>query len=361
MTSALRVKRLRVERLRNITRAELEPSSGQNLLVGGNGQGKTTFLEAMYLLGAVRSFRGARPADIIQSGADNALIKGTLGVREPDSEIIITLSRQGREIRTDGKKADLATHFRKFPIVAFHPGDLELVFGGPAIRRRFLDRMLFQAEEGYAQWFREYRRALGNRNESLKRNRPTREIRVWDPILAELGAKMGNARARLSVLLAEATEKILEQLGVEPFVLKLEANVNPESEDILEALKRTIESDRRRGRTSIGPHTDDLKISRPSGLAKIVASRGEARALTVSLRLGERKVIAQCAHAAPLLLLDDVWAELDRERAEKVLTMVASESGQVVVTGTGGSEPAAVAGWRRFEVQGGQISSFLEG
>lgn len=357
MGDSLRVQHLRVERLRNIERADLDLAEGQNLLVGGNGQGKTTLLEALYLLGAIRSFRGGRPVDLIQHNAEDALVRGTLGARPPASEVVVALTRQGRQVRVDGKRAELVVHFHRFPIVAFHPGDLELVFGGPAVRRRFLDRMLFQAEAGYAQWHREYRRALNSRNELLKNGGGDREVRAYDSVLAPVGAKMGEARVRMSLLLSDAAVAVLERLGVAPFSFKLRTKVPPEPEKLTEALARALGSDRRRGRTSVGPHTDDLEISRPTGPARVIASRGEARAVAVALRLGERQVICSTAAATPLLLLDDVWAELDRDRAERVLSMVANEPGQVVVTGTGVNEPGAVTGWRRFEIVDGRIIS----
>ena len=353
----LRVRQLHVERLRNIDAVDLSLSDGQNLLVGGNGQGKTTLLEALYLLGAVRSFRGARPLELVQHGAREAVVRGTLGAQEPASTIVIALTKQGRTIKVDGKRADLAEHFRRFPMVAFHPGDLELVLGGPSARRRFLDRMLFQAEAGYARWFREYRRALQSRNELLKQEGSDRELHAYDRVLAALGSRMGSARARLVVKLDEATTTILEALGVEPFSVRLRSSVEPDEPALLAALERSLHADRRRGRTTVGPHTDELELLRPTGLARVVASRGEARALAVSMRLGEREVVSSCAVATPLLLLDDVWAELDADRAERVLDLVTAEPGQVVVTGTGRHQPRAVTGWRRFEVRQGSVTS----
>lgn len=356
MSEDLRVRHLLVEGLRNIERVELSLDLGQNLLVGGNGQGKTTLLEGLYLLGALRSFRGARPSELVQHGAQEAHIRGTIEARGPASKIVVTLSKQGRQIRVDGKRADLSEHFRRFPMVAFHPGDLELVLGGPAARRRFLDRMLFQAETGYATWFREYRRALQSRNELLKTQGSDREVLAYDRVVGALGARMGTARAKLVALLAQATVEILEKLEVEPFTMRLKSRVEPTEEKLLEALERALPSDRRRGRTSIGPHTDELELARDTGIARTVASRGEARALAVSMRLGERKAIAQCSTSTPLLLLDDVWAELDGDRADRVLALVADEPGQVVVTGTGVNEPRAVETWRRYEVLGGKVS-----
>ena len=351
----LRLRRLEVQRLRNIERAEVELSEGQNLLVGDNGQGKTTLLEAIYLLGATRSFRGARPGELIRKGARRAIVRGVLGARPSASEVVVKLEPGGRQIQVDGKRADLAEHFHRFPMVSFHPGDLDIVFGGPAVRRRFLDRMLFQAQAGYARWYRDYRRALQSRNELLKQERPDREVCAYDPVLASLGARMERERRALTSLLAEATVEVLGKLGLEPFEVRLKASVDPDEEAIREALARALPADRRRGTTTVGPHRDDLSLFRRTGPARAVASRGEARALAVALRLAERQVIANTASSMPLLLLDDLWAELDRERARRVLAMVAEASGQVVVTGTSGVEPGELPGWKRFLVAGGKI------
>jgi DNA replication and repair protein RecF len=352
----LRVRHLVIEGLRNIDHVELALDLGQNLLVGVNGQGKTTILEALYLLGAVRSFRGARPSELIQYGAQEARVRGTIETGGPPSTIVVTLAKHSRQIRVDGKRAELAVHFSRFPMVAFHPGDLELVFGGPAARRRFLDRMLFQAEPGYATWFREYRRALQSRNELLKTHGSDAEVKAYDTVMSALGAHMGTAREKLVELLAEATVEILERLNVEPFNMRLKSRVEPKEEKLREALERSLPTDRRRGRTSVGPHTDELELIRKTGLARTVASRGEARALAVSMRLGERKAIARCSRSTPLLLLDDVWAELDSDRADRVLALVTDEPGQVFVTGTGVNVPKTVEGWRRYEVLAGHVS-----
>lgn len=353
--SSFRVVHVSVRRLRNIDHAEVELDEGQNLLIGGNGQGKTTVLEALYMLGSTRSFRGSRPAEVMQHGSRESSVRGSVLSRDLRSEIAVTITEQGRIVRVDGKPAEMSTHFGRFPMVAFHPGDLDLVVGGPAVRRRFLDRMLFQAQPGYPTWFREYQRALRSRNELLKRGDGEQEVRAFDRVMAVNGARMAKGRHRLSEMLAVEVARALEELGVEPFGLRLRAGAEPDEEALYRALIDSLATDRRRCRTTVGPHTDDIELTRPTGLARVVASRGEARSLAVSLRLGERRVIARCASIMPVLLLDDVWAELDRERVELVLTMVASEPGQVVVTGTGVSEPVAVRSWRRLEVVAGRV------
>lgn len=346
-----------VSRLRNVERAELELSSGGSLLVGGNGQGKTTLLEGMYMLGAVRSFRGSRAADLVQHGASSSTVSGRLHVGEPCSEVVVALDRSvGRQIRVDGKRADLSVHFHRFPVVAFHPGDLALVYGGPADRRRFLDRMLYQARGGYASWHRQYGRALRSRNELLRRAASSSEVRAFDSVLAALGARMGEARGQVTATLRDATAEVLDELGVGAFGLRLRAAVEPDQSALAAALESSLAADRARCRTSVGPHTDDLVIERREGRAREVASRGEARALAVALRLAERRVVTDCSGCVPLLLLDDVAAELDRERTERVVAMVSKERGQVVVTATGSAEDSVGSGWKRFEIRGGQVA-----
>jgi DNA replication and repair protein RecF len=342
--------------VRNVSRLELELAPQQNLLVGGNGQGKTTLLEAMYLLGALRSFRGARPGELIQHGHQEGTVQGVVLHQPPSSLVMVLLRRQGRDVRVNDKKPEVAHHFRNFPMVAFHPGDLELIFGGPAVRRRFLDRMLFQAQAGYAQWHRDYHRALRARSELLRQGKEARLVRAYDPLLARLGAQLGAARQRLILELATSAAEILAVLRIAPFTIEHHSRVVPEEEALAEALNRAWPQDQRRRRTTVGPHTDDLTIARSAGRARQVASRGEARAVAVALRLAERDVVGRQTGVMPLLLLDDVWAELDAQRAALVLGMVAEQPGQVVATGTGRMDEKSLIGWRRFTIAGGTLA-----
>lgn len=359
---ALRLPRVAVRRIRNVAEVDLELCRERSLLVGENGQGKTTLLEAAYLLGAVRSFRGARAADLVQHGQDTARVRGWLEGPEPSCEVILTLGRgQARDLRVDGKRGDLSAHFRRFPMVAFHPGDLDLVLGAPADRRRFLDRMLFQAQAGYATWHREYGRALRSRNELLRREAPVAELRAYDEVMAARGAAMGEARRRLSSSLDGAIAAILDELEAAAFDVRLEAAVEPDEEALRAALEAALPTDRARRRTSVGPHTDDLVIERREGRAQKVASRGEARALAVALRLAERGVVGDETGSTPLLLLDDVAAELDRRRTHRVVEMVTRQGGQVVATATGAVEETFGSGWSRFEIRGGEVVGQTEG
>lgn len=347
---------LAIRRLRNVDEAELELAPGRNILVGGNGQGKTTVLEGAYLLGALRSFRGAKPSELLRHGASEGRVVGSFVLAEPRNEVVVTVGRgAGRELRVDGKRPDLAVHFHRFPIVAFHPGDLDIVLGSPADRRRFLDRMLFQAQAGYAAWHRDYRHALRSRNELLRREAPGVEIRAFDAVLADRGALLAATRARLCERLASAAEEVLEALGVRPFEVRLETRVEADAGALLAALEASLAADRGRRSTSVGPHADDLALTRPEGRARVVASRGEARSLAVALRLAERRVVSEANGTVPLLLLDDVAAELDRERTERVVRIVTAQGGQVIVTATGAAEEGFGVDWRRFRARGGKV------
>jgi DNA replication and repair protein RecF len=174
-------------------------------------------------------------------------------------------------------------------------------------------------------------------------------------MIASLGAPIGKARLEIVEKLSHVAAGILEDLKVPHFDISLEYQVDPKERDIICALEDSLARDRIRGRTSLGPHTDDLVIAKREGRAREVASRGEARALTVALRLSERQVLGECATSVPLLLLDDVAAELDRVRAAKVIEMVENQEGQVVVTATGDAEQGFGSGWRHFEIRDGVI------
>jgi DNA replication and repair protein RecF len=254
-------------------------------------------------------------------------------------EYRIALDRQeGRSVLVDGKKPrSLGAYYGLMPLVIFHPGDTELMSGSPETRRTFLDRVLEQVDPGYARSVDDYNKALRSRNRMLKATRvEPRSVRAYDPILADLGAKIGAARSALTIELkplaeahfAEITEHAL------PIALSYAARHQPDRATLERALHDHYEKDVLRGYTGVGPHGDDLRAGIEDTLAKHHASQGQHRALVLALKVAELSVLAQHKRQVPALLLDDVSSELDRSRNRRFFQLLGRLGGQVFLTTT---------------------------
>ncbi len=336
---ALRVESLALDHFRNLSPTALEPGPRFNVLFGDNGAGKSSLLEAIGYVAALRSFRSARKDDMIARDQARTLVRARISASPLPHDYRIVLDReQGRSIQVDGKKPrSLGSYYGLMPLVIFHPGDTELMSGSPEARRAFLDRVLEQVDPGYAKLVDDYNKALRSRNRMLKATRiEPRSVRAYDPILAELGAKIGAARQALALELkplaeahfAEITEHAL------PIVLGYAARHEPNQEQLLRALHENYEKDVVRGYTGVGPHGDDLRAGIEDTLAKHHASQGQHRALVLALKVAELSVLAQRKRQVPALLLDDVSSELDRSRNRRFFQLLGRLGGQVFLTTT---------------------------
>ncbi|HEX5661551.1 MAG TPA: DNA replication and repair protein RecF, partial [Polyangiales bacterium] len=253
---ALRLESLALDHFRNLSSLVLEPGPRFNVLFGDNGAGKSSLLEAIGYLAALRSFRSARKEDMIARDQQRALVRARVHAAPLAHDYRIALDRsEGRSIAVDGKKPrSLGAYYGLLPLVIFHPGDTELMSGSPEARRAFLDRVLEQVDPGYARLVDDYGKALRSRNRMLKATQiDARSVRAYDPILAELGAKIGTARQALTLELkplaeahfAEITEHAL------PIVLSYAARHEPTQEALARALHENYEKDTQRGYTGV--------------------------------------------------------------------------------------------------------------
>ncbi len=331
------LKRLKIKNFRNLERLELEPNRRFNIISGHNGMGKTNLLEAIYLLGALRSFRTSTRAELLRYDTATASIEGTFGGAAAGLVCEISLGHDKRRVRVDGKAISTSGgHFRSLPMVLFHPATMGLVQSGPDARRRFLDRALFQADPGYPSLHRDYGRALVSRNRALKQSPvDQRTLDSFDPQLAELGAAMITKRAELVNALLPRFEEACNQIGAGlAGAIEYKPKVRGGRDELGEALKKRLPLDAARGYTSVGPHTDDLQIHLGGHAARKFASQGQQRMIALSLKIAETNTLAEAAGRIPLLLLDDISSELDRERNRKLFEFLDGVGGQVFITTT---------------------------
>jgi DNA replication and repair protein RecF len=343
-----------------------EPEQGVNVLLGRNGAGKTSVLEAISYASGLRSFRHTPDASLIREGASEAILR--VGLRSARGEVRVEISvpRIGRRrVQLNGKRpssnAELA---RTFPTVSFLPDDLELIKGSPGIRRDFVDALASQLSPQSGASQKEFSRALRQRNTLLRQegraaDQPT--LSVWDERLAVSGSQV--IRDRLAVI---ADLEPLLATGYRSVAGRGELSVRyrpswgaPEAptdvDRIHEALVETLEARRERDMdvrvTTAGPHRDEPWLELSGRPARSEASQGEQRSLALGLRLASYELLEERTGLTPVLLLDDVFSELDPGRSDGVMALM--PRGQVFVTSAREDE-VPVAG-RRWTVNAGSI------
>jgi DNA replication and repair protein RecF len=354
------LERLRLSHFRNLSELELAPGARFNVVFGDNGQGKSNLLEAIDYLGTLASFRGAKADELIEERSAGAELLAKVTGDVLPHEHRIRLYREGRrEVQLDGKRPRSRTSYMQaLPVVLFHPGDLNLTLGSAEPRRAFLDRLLVRLDETYASALADYTRALASRNRLLKQDPPNRRaLTAYDELLASAGAVLGQARAALCEDLgprvAEAFAEISD--GGPAVSLSYEPRITPTVAALLAALRTAIDKDIARGFTADGPHADELAVRLRDTRARRYASQGQHRAIVLALKVAELSELERRTGHTPLLLLDDVSSELDREKSRRFFALLARLGGQVFLTTTR-PDVIVVEGERRdFRVESGTV------
>jgi DNA replication and repair protein RecF len=324
--------------LRSLTHARIALPAGILSLVGPNGVGKTNLLEALYFALTGRSFRTADRRDLIPFGESHARAEAT--VRNEDgieSRLLASVSRaEGRRHLLDGNAADPATLARHRPPVAvFSPDRLALVKGPPAERRAHLDRFVAARWPSRAELRQRFGQALAQRNALVARivaaRGPAAQLDAWDATFAEAAAELAAARAEAAAELSEPFATAAAELGLERGEIEYAPRAAGSAEEIRAGLAERRDADLRLGRSSWGPHLDELKISSAGRSLRRYGSQGQQRAALLALLFAERDALLEARRVTPLLLLDDVMSELDPGRRERLVERL-STGGQALIT-----------------------------
>jgi DNA replication and repair protein RecF len=355
------LERLTARNYRNFGELRLELPEAGAMIVGPNGSGKTNLIEAIYYLEIFRSFRGARDADLVRFGEDVFRVEATVrdgGTRE---ELAAAYQKTGRrkKVERDGAEAErIADALGALGAVVLSLEDADLVCGSPGRRRRFLDILLSLVEPGYLGSLQRYRAVLAQRNEALRQG-AGEMVEVWTEGLVGPGARvMADREAWIRSALPGFTSYHADIAGgwsgtieyepgtgsafavpADPAPRDAEARIARWEEVLRQAMRENGERDRRRGSTQAGPHRDDLALRavvEDSGEIRDLrtfGSGGQQRTAAIALRLVEADTLRETLGRDPIYLLDDVFAELDRDRASRVVRLLdEGRSGQVLMT-----------------------------
>lgn len=325
--------RLALSGLRNIVDASLLPSPGFNLIFGNNGSGKTSLLEAIYLLGMGRSFRSHLQKPLIGHEQSQAVVFGEL-----DSGLTIGIQRPLRgtqTIKLGGKPADgLAQLTRALPLQLINTDTFQLLEGSPNERRQFLDWGVFHVEQSFLDYWRRARQALDQRNTLLRAEASAAEIDPWTHELAVNAVHMDECRRRYLQQLRTLIDQQLDAVGT-PGGQQLQIEYTrgwDETADLAALLRANLERDRRYGFTTAGPHKADLRFLVNGQSAAEVLSRGQLKLLICALKVAQATLLTQQQNVRCVFLVDDLPAELDAENRSKVCQLLASLNTQVFMT-----------------------------
>ncbi len=324
--------------LRSLERVRVELSPGIVSVIGPNGTGKTNLVEALYFALTGRSFRTSDRRDLIPFGASLARAEAT--VRDEDGiehKLLASVSRsEGRRHLLDGDPASPATIARNRPPVAvFAPDRLTLVKGPPAERRAHLDGFITARWPARSELRKRYGQALAQRNALLSRlgagYGSPEDLRIWDAGLAEAAAPLIEARTEAVAELATPFAATATELGLEEGALEYAPRASGSAEEVRAGLEERRDQDIRLGRSSWGPHLDELKLLTAGRSLRRFGSQGQQRAALLALLFAERAALLEARRVTPLLLLDDVMSELDPTRRDLLVGRL-GDGGQVLIT-----------------------------
>jgi DNA replication and repair protein RecF len=371
------LKTLHLRYFRNYQEQRVDFIAPKTILVGNNAQGKSNLLEAVELLATLRSHRMARDRDLVREGEAFGQVNATLERQTGIIDLSLTLRRGGR--RTVALNSEYLRRQLDFlgvlNAVQFSSLDLELVRGGPEQRRHWIDTLLIQLEPVYAYILQQYNQVLRQRNAFLKArgerlevggSDSDSELAVWNAQLAAVGTRVIRRRSRGIERLApiasawhasisDRTEIL--QVKYAPNVPLTQGSPEEVQQAFLEKIAQRVIAEQHQGTTLVGPHRDEIELTINQTPARQYGSQGQQRTLVLALKLAELKLIEEVIGESPLLLLDDVLAELDPNRQNQLLEAI-QDRFQTLITTThlGAFDSQWLKASQILTVQAGHIS-----
>ena len=331
--------RLDVRGIRNITNASLRPATGINILYGENGSGKTSILEAIYLLGRGRTFRSRHSKTLISHDLKKCTVFGAAMDNAGSSAYTIGVSKELAglfQFKVGGSRVlSAAALADAVPLLLMNSDSFLLIEGGPGGRRRFLDWGVFHVEPQFQGLWVQFRRSLLQRNKLLKHDKMTQqELRSWDDSFAGLSERLTALRQNYFDSVEGVFNKIIRQLtAVEGVKLSFFRGWEHEQE-LKDVLSDNYYRDVKRHSTSYGPHRADIRIQVDGRPVNDVLSRGQIKALVAALIIGQGQMLRSLTDKKCIFLLDDLVSELDSNYLERLVGLLSALQAQVFITGT---------------------------
>ena len=365
----MRLHWIETENFRLLEPQRVDFSPGVNMITGENAQGKTTLLEAVYLLTGEKSFRTNYDRELIAFEKEHASVEGGFFADGRDQELALRFVRgRTRQMKLNGSRVTPSEMRGGFKAILFSPDDLGLVRGPAAGRRRLMDEAISQLRPGYGALLADYRRLYENKLRIVKdwREKPSllEPLEEFSHGLAVCSAKLIRYRAAFAKKLSQAASPIhrdfsagREELSIEYTTVSTVSDPSAAEREIFEEIwerqRQLRQAELDAGSCLVGAHKDDLVISVNGADAKSFASQGQTRTAALSLKLAERDIFLEDTGQTPVLLLDDVLSELDAARQEFVLNRIGG--GQTLVTGCDGESLSRLLEGRVLRMERGRV------
>jgi DNA replication and repair protein RecF len=350
---------LTIENFRCIERVDLSFDPSVNVFVGGNGSGKTSILEAIFMLGRARSFRSADNRVVIRSGQAAAILSGQVFANSGLAHVGLQVAAAGTEVRISGHPEATGVDLAELlPVQAIHSSVGELIQGAPEARRRLLDWGVFHVKHGYLEDWRQFRRALAQRNASLRKGEADEVIKAWEQELVAAALKVDEKRREYVEGLAGTVGDFGQQL------LGLTATARyqqgwPAGESLRDALKNGRGADRMAGFTRYGPHRADLHLETDTRSSRWRSSRGQQKLLGAALVLAQCQTVTARLNRPIVLLVDEPAADLDSDRLGQLMRALGTIPAQLFIATIGTDRLPLPATTKMFHVEHGEAKALL--
>ena len=334
------IKKVKLENFRNYDNLEVEFKKDFNLIYGNNAQGKTNILEAIYLSAIGKSFQTNKDSEMIKIGKEKAKVEIEYETKDREGKITVEIADKKTFFINGIKQKKISDIIGKINIVLFYPDNIDIIKGGPAERRRFLDIMISQLKPKYIHILNKYLKTLDQRNAYLKQikfdNKSKDMLEIWDESLSQLSYQIYTYRSEYIQKIKEKIKVIHNKItncGQQDEKIEISFISSGKSQkDFYENLLRNRENDIRKGYTSTGSHRDDFDIYINDKKVNVYGSQGQQRTSVLSLKLTELNIIQDEIEEPPILLLDDFMSELDENRRNNLTNAI--ENNQVFITCT---------------------------
>lgn len=347
----MQLKSLKLENFRNYEKLDIQFDQPVTAFIGQNAQGKTNILEAVAFLALGKSFRARKALDTLLWDAPHGRIKAEFD-EEESLEIFLQAKPEQKKFKHNEllvKPSEFLGHLR---VVLFTPDHMQLISGSPRLRRQYLDRLLIQMHRPYVESLSKLQRVLKHRNALLKRQCEDWELDMWDAQLVTEAQTIWKHRRDFLNFLGEHIAELYQAISGTEEELKLTLHTHEENYE--ERLIAHRDQDRRTGTTSVGPHRDDFELHLDGHPLAEIGSRGEQRSSVLALKVAQIHYIEAETGQKPLLLLDDVFSELDAARQKQLGVLLKNH--QSLITTTAMEHVEGISDMKVFKVEAGTLA-----